>query len=748
MQQVQHGPPRNARLSALTTIVLTLLVPLSACVTPSPRAEDGARKKRLTYDDVYGPGAVNFSGEYARGLRWTDYSRLARRDGTEDPVTGEDAGPADNNDALIAALVDEADIPDFAARRVARRPLARSEDSDVVLLEHDNTLYAWNRVPQTLVQAADADETREEITLSPDGATIAFVRANDIFTIDIATGEEIRCTHDGSPTLLNGKLDWVYQEELYGRGRWRAYWWSPDGTHIAYLQLDQTGVNEHTLVDHTETHPRVETMFYPKAGDTNPAVRLGVVPTAGGETDWIDLSRYVESEPLIVGLQWSPDGRLWYCVQDREVTWLDLNVVSPGDSAPRTVFREQTGAWVTHHGMPHWLDDGSFLWRSSRDGWPHLYRYDEQGNLLNRLTMGEWEVRRLHGVDETAGWVYFDGTRDSPIESNAYRVPLAGGAIERLTEPGFWHRVQFDPNWQYFIDTFSAIDVPPRVCLRQVDGTLVRTISANDATAMDEYVLSEPEVLRIPTPRGHQLNGVLVAPPAMQRNAVYPVIVFTYAGPHSPTVRNHWQGRSYAQKQYLAQQGYLVWTCDPYSASGEGQISAWHAYQRLGVTELEDLEDSVRWLAEHRQADLDRVGIVGSSYGGYIAAYALTHGDVFDAGIMESGLADWRNYDSIYTERYMRTPANNPDGYQQSSVLEAAHNLHGHLLIGHGALDDNVHVQNALQLAQKLQEAGKSFELMIYPEAGHGLWGEHWRKLQYNFWRRNLKPGPVRRPAP
>ena len=258
--------------------------------------------------------------------------------------------------------------------------------------------------------------------------------------------------------------------------------------------------------------------------------------------------------------------------------------------------------------------------------------------------------------------------------------------------------------------------------LRRVTGETVRVLSANDVPALRRYRLSRPELLRIPTPDGYELNALIVRPLDRLPWQKHPVYTLVYGGPHAPSVHNRWP-HDLAFQQWLAQRGYIVFVCDPHSASGESAASAWRAYQQLGVTELADLETALRWLAEHEHADLDRTAIFGHSYGGYVAAYALTHGSLFKAGIAVAGLADWRNYDSIYTERYMRTPQNNPDGYERSSVAAAAKHLHGRLLILHGMQDDNVHVQNGLQLMHALQQANQPFDVMLYPGDDHGVHG-------------------------
>lgn len=739
-------PERPLNLLLLKATAVTLVALGGGCATPThaPAELALAGRKPLTFEAVYGSGRIDFNGHYARGLGWSHDGRHIHQRvfGTRqkiDPVSG-DAEPLYDVGEMRNVLAAHEDFDSSAAGRLARDPTLFNQDRSRALLDHDNRLYLYDFDAQTVVRITAEPQARRLLTFSPDESRVAYVSDNNLFAVDTAGGAVRQLTNDGSDTILNGVLDWVYQEEIYGRGDWRAYWWSGDGDFIAYLRLDETDVPVHTIVDHMPTRPAIDRTHYPKAGDPNPLVGLGIVRPDGGQTVWVDLHAYEGIDLLIVGVDWSPDGQVVYCVQDREARWLHLNEADPQTGESRNLLHETTPAWTDHFGMPLWLDDGSFLWRSARDGWRHLYHYDREGQLASRLTEGEWEVRRLNGYDPNSGYVYFSGTRDSHTEEHAYRVPLAGGAVERLTEPGHTHAADFDPRFRYFIDTFSNLTTPTQVHLRGTDGGLVRVISENEIPALEEYELSTPEIVRVPTSHGHELNAIIIRPPNMQPGRKYPVMTITYAGPHAPSVHNRWAGRHYASQQLLASMGYIVWICDPYSASGEGEISAWHAYKRLGITELEDLEDSIRWLAENEQADLDRVGIYGSSYGGYMAAFALTHGTLFDLGIAESALVDWRNYDTIYTERYMQTPANNPEGYQLSSVTEAAHRLHGRLLIAHGALDDNVHVQNALQLADKLQEAGKEFELMIYPQDGHGIYhnGEHYRRLRYEFIRKNL----------
>lgn len=732
-------------LAQVRLIPLILVPALAGCVMPD-------RREPLTYDAIYGPSHADFEGSYAKDVKWTPDGQflLERRDGVlyrVDPAGGE-ATPAYDHEALRVALEGDDDFDAEAAKSLARHPTVMDDPYSVALLAHHDRLYVYHFADGTLKRLTDEEAERRELTLSPDATRAAFVCDHDLYSIDLATGAQTRVTHDGSETILNGVLDWVYQEEVYGRGKWRAYWWSEDGAALAYVQLDDADVPVYPLLDYLPQRAEIKEQRYPQPGDPNPRARLGVVRAQGGETQWIDLAAYGDADILLCGVQWAPDGALLYCVMNREGTWLDLNEADPETGTSRRLLRETTAAWIDHHGMPHWLDDGSFLWLSERTGWKHIYHYTGDGRLLRRITAGDWEARKLHGVDEAAGWVYFSGTCDSSTEVHVYRVPLATGrgsgraadGIERLTEPGYTHRAAFDPDCRYFIDTFSSVTTPTKVALRRSDGSLVRVISPNEVHALAKYRFITPEFLRIPTPAGHALNGRIIRPPRWNPFRRRPVVLFTYGGPHGPSVHNRWSGKHGMFEQLLAQEGYLVWTVDPCSASGEGAASAWRCYQRLGVTELADLEASLRWLAAHENADPSRVAITGHSYGGFMVAYAMTHSTLFKVGIAAAAVTDWRNYDSVYTERFMRTPENNPQGYETSSAVSAAANLHGHLLLVHGGRDDNVHVQNAVQLIDALLDAGRDFDAVIYPDAGHGLrrYPRHWNRLRYEYIKEKL----------
>jgi dipeptidyl-peptidase-4 len=577
-------------------------------------------------------------------------------------------------------------------------------------------------------------------TFSPDGKRVAFVRNFNLFVFDMEAQSERQLTKDGNGILSNGKADWVYYEELFHR-KYKAFWWSPDSKHIAFLQFDDSKVAKYTLLPPTERVQTPEVATYPKAGAANPTVKVGIAAANGQALNWVDLGDYPDPSPLVPRADWLADGKTVYLyVQDRAQTWLDVCTVPVAGGKPAKLFRETTKAWVEDLGPLTLLKDGSFLFISERSGYRHLYHYAGDGNLKGPVTSGDWEMRKLERVDEAGGWVYFSGTRDGWLGSNGYRVKLDGSGLERLTKKAGTHNLNVSPAGKYFVDSWSNYDTPPQLCLCKGDGELVRVIDAGADNPLKDYQVGKHEFVKIKMPDGFTLPATVLLPPDYNANKKYPVWFMTYGGPHAPTIRNAFSQAS-ARDQALAAMGFIIFRFDPRSASAMGAVSTWTAYRQLGVQELKDVEAALTWLTEkYPAADGKRIGMSGHSYGGYLTAYCLTHSKMFAAGIAGSPVTDWHNYDSIYTERYMSTPQDNPKGYEVSSVVKGAKNLQGRLMLVHGMMDDNVHVQNTMQLVDALQKADKDFELMIYPKARHGLPGASYQRLQVEFMKRVLQP--------
>ncbi|MBA3357535.1 MAG: S9 family peptidase [Pyrinomonadaceae bacterium] len=713
-----------------------------------------AQDKLLTLDDIFDPvKKVNFNGT-TPDIRWL-------KDGTHYLLANDPSTPnvprLQKVNALTGAATSFHDSTKMEAAFAAlgglsaqdAKQLANRDSYDfnrnetAVLINFANDLFYYELGSNKAIRVTNSAEEEVGETFSPNDRMIGFVRNNNMYVFDLATQQERRLTTDGSPKIFNGRLDWVYQEELYGRGNFEAYWWSPDSTMLAYLRLDENPVHEFTVVDHIPYRQNVEVTPYPKAGDPNPIVQLGVINAAGGASRWMDTYKYHPADFLIVRVSWTPDSKkVVYQAQNREQTYLDLNFADANDGRSNNVVRETSKAWVEVIDNPRWLKDGSFLWQSERNGWRHLYHYAPDGKLVRQVTDGKWEVRSLEGVDEEKGLVFVTSTEHSDIAPQPYRIKLDGTGLIRLATTDGTHRMVLSPANNHFVDYRSDLNTPTQTRLYDIEGKLVRVIEENKVEALKQYKLGKPELLQVKTRDGFVMEAMMLKPPDFDPKKKYPVMSFTYGGPHAPQVRNAWGGATAVWYQALAQKGYIIWVCDNRTASGKGEESTWPVYRNFGELELRDIEDGMTWLKSQPYVDGSRTGISGWSYGGFMTSYALTHSKSFKIGIAGGTVSDWRNYDTIYTERYMGTPQNNPEGYKKSSPVHAAKDLRGKLLLVHGAMDDNVHMQNTMQFVYELQKAGKQFELMVYPKSRHGvtdpLLVKHMRTMMTDFIVANL----------
>ncbi|MCS6884763.1 MAG: S9 family peptidase [Acidobacteriota bacterium] len=708
-----------------------------------------AQSKLLSVDEIYDPQKrVNFAGKFVQ-VDWLDdvsfLKRTFERGRQELVKVNAETGLSElfYDSSLLQKGLVAVGMTAEAAREIADSGRFTFNPTYTAgLINYENDLYycEFARGSVSRLTFTAAPETNE--TFSPNGEFVAFVRDNNLYVAEVKTQRERALTTNGSSVLLNGRLDWIYEEEVYGRGITRAYWWSPDSTRIAFLTLDEREVPTFTVVDEIPSGQVVEVTHYPKVGDPNPKATLNIVTTIGGAVKAVDLSAYRGSEYLIVRVGWTPDSRnVVYEIQNREQSWLDLNLADAVTGSSHRLFREESTAWVDVIGLPCWLDDGTFLWVSDRTGWRHVYRYTKDGKLLTTVTSGDWDVRELLGC-ATDNWVYFTASEHSKISDDIYRVKLDGSSLTRLSKHEGHHKASFNPAMSMYIDAWSTVSSPPKLQLCSADGRVIRSVEDNPVSVLSEYRLGKVEFLQVKARDGFLLEAMMIQPPDFDKKKRYPVLVHVYAGPGAQKVRNAWAGSDYLWHQMLAQKGYLIWICDNRSASAKGIRSAHPIYRNLGELELRDIEDSLTWLKSQSYVDSDRIGIWGWSYGGYMAAYALTHSKSFRLGISGAPVTDWRSYDSIYTERYMGLLRDNLEGYKKSSVVEAAANLHGKLLLIHGLIDDNVHLQNTIQLIDALQRAGKQFRLMLYPQSRHGVTHpqrvKHMRQMMTEFILENL----------
>lgn len=626
---------------------------------------------------------------------------------------------------------------DWQNRHVNAESLEWSPSGRQLLLAVRGDLFWFSLESGSWEQLTATPEAEADPKLSPDGTRVAFRRGHDLYTLDIANRELARLTDDGSATLLNGELDWVYPEEL---DLSTAYWWSPDSKHVAYMQFDIA--HEFVYPQASLTGPRAvaEPERYPQAGTPNPDVRVGVVAAKGGATRWMDLG-----EPrgfLIARVYWTPDStRLAIERLNRIQNHLDLFLADAGSAEAHPILTETDPYWININDLFSFVGKDEFLWGSERDGFRHLYLYSLQGQQRKRLTEGEWEVTELAGVDESQQKVYFVSTESSPLDRQLYSVKLNGKDRTRISrEPGT-HEISMSPNAQYYLDNFSSTTEPPRSDVHSISGDRWSEFRTAKGAEAGEYALQPVEVVQLKAQEGKLFYGSIIKPANFRAGEKYPAIVMVYGGPGVQEVVNSWQGATW--DQVLAAHGFVVWHLDNRGSSGRGHAFEIPLYRRFGKAELADQLEGVRYLLAQGFVDPAHVGIYGWSYGGFMTLYSLLNApEVFRAGIAGAPVTNWRNYDTIYTERYLGLPAENPEGYRASSPLEYAAKLRAKLLIVHNMEDDNVLFQNTVQMAAALEQAGKLFDVAIYSGKSHAVTGPVRKQLLEtltDFFEKNLK---------
>ncbi len=580
---------------------------------------------------------------------------------------------------------------------------------------------------------------------SPDFTKLLYVKKNNLWVFDLAAKKEEPLTFDEEETLLNGKTDWVYPEEL---GQREAFWWSPDGRKIAFLQFDEREVYGFPIVHDLapDRRPAFESTLelerYPKAGRPNPTVRMFVIDLETRKT--VAMKTESSGDVYLTRVAWRNDGsEIFFQRLNRRQNRLELLAADPVEGAVRTILVEEESCFINlHDDFRQLADNKRFTWSSERTGWKHLYLYDYAGKLLATLTRGEWEATGIALIDEKAGWVYFTVADNVGMDTHFGRVRLDGSRLTRLTpEPGT-HRASIDPAGRFFLDSWSSLTVPPTVNLRRDDGTLIRTEASSNVDEIKSLGLREPEFIKLKAADGKtDVYGILFKPADFDPAGKYPLYVQVYGG---PSHRNSNAYQTAGPKAQLAQLGYLVWELDGRGTTRRGKTHLTATYLKFGQVDVDDQAAAVTQLCARPYIDGARVGITGGSYGGYMTCISiLRYPEVYAAGVAVSSVTDWRSYDSIYTERYMRTPESNRDGYDRGSALTYAKSLKGKLLLVHGTIDDNVHPENTLHLVDALQREGKSFDLMFYPEHRHGITGynaAHLGKLRLEFFLRSLKP--------
>ena len=595
-----------------------------------------------------------------------------------------------------------------------------------------------------LMRVTDTDGSEKDPAFSPTGRRISFTRDNDLYTVDLGTHRypETALTTTGCDTVLNGILDWVYMEELFTRGDVRAHWWSPDGERLAFLEIREAPVPIYPIVDQLPVHPTTTLQRYPKAGDPNPIVRVGIVAAAGGPVVWADVD--TRDDSYIARVYWTGDGRAVAIeklnrAQDR---W---TVLFADATTGRTdvIMEETSPTWVNVSYVRHYYTSKRrFIMGSERDGHHHLYAFNMDGAPIRALTRGDWEVFELDGVDEKKGRVYFVANESSVLERHLYRVDGNGKNFKRITTEEGTHDVTMSPDSKYFVDRYSSHVRPTRLSVFNNDGKRLFDIADQMSPALAAMRFPAPEFFTIEDGE-RTFHCRLWKPLDFDATKKHPAIVYVYGGPHSQVVRKAW-ARHDLWHAYMASQGYLVFSIDNRGSAGRGKAWEEPLLKQLGAIELEDQLIGVDYLRSQPYVDADRIGIWGWSYGGTMTLNAMFKAsDVFRAGASVAPVTDWRLYDTIYTERYMKRPEDNENGYTEAAPLTHVEKLDDPLLLMHGDADDNVHVQNSIALVRKLIDAGKDFDFMVYPQKEHGITGAanqtHLYRKMTAFFDRHLK---------
>jgi dipeptidyl-peptidase-4 len=726
---------------------------LLACCAASTLGQTSARK--LSLDWIFGQEGRAVAS--VPPTAWLDDGSLVLLDNRRPPAerTFERWDPASGQRLPIVdaarALADLRRVAEGTSADVLPWPIAfdGSGGQALYIFKGDVFVLELNKAHFRRLTSSPALET--SASFSPNGRRVAYVRTNNLYYFDLDQDRETQLTRDATETLLNGTLSWVYWEEVFGR-RDIGYWWSPDSSAIAFLQSDESEVDLTYFVDFVPFSPRVIRQRYARAGRANPKVRLGIKELGSNLTTWIQ----IDDKPFeyIVRAKWLPDGRrLSLETMPRLQTELSLYFADRQTGKATHVLTETDPGWVNMADDLYFFNDGQhFLWPSERDGYMHLYRYRMDGTLENQVTKGPWSLasaggiafwvrQALVGVDEKNDWIYFTALEESSIERHLYRVRVDGTGFTQLSkEPGA-HRISMSPDARYFLDRYSDVRTLPALRLHASNGEIVQTVAGARPQLLASFDVQYPELTTIPAGDGFPMPAEILKPKSFRAGRKYPVVMFVYGGASAPQVINAWQGDT-LWNQLLLDAGYVVVKVDNRSATGMSKKLENTVVKHLGESETPDLVSAARWLKKQSWVDRTRVGVWGWSYGGFMTLNLMTRSLEFKAGISVAPVVDWRYYDTKWTEGAMRTPQENPEGYERSSLIPLAKNLQGRLLIVYGTYDDNVHPYNETAFIDALITAGKKFDMMAYPMRKHGIEDEaatrHLYQLMLDFWKANL----------
>lgn len=622
-------------------------------------------------------------------------------------------------------------LNDYTFSRDERKLLIETKKTRIYRRSYTTVPYVFDLATKKLSSITDVPVLHP--TFSPDGEKVAYVKENNLYYKDLTTGKEIQITSDGKKNhIINGSCDWVYEEEFSFT---KAFQWSPNSDQIAYYRFNESRVPLYTLPFYSDTsnYPTLYTYKYPKAGEPNSIVTIHLYNLRSGEKQNMDIGE--NTDQYIPRIKWTHDNQT-LCIYrlNRLQNKLELLLGDVRTGNSRVIYTDSAKWYISESLFDElfFLKDGKhFIIVNESDGWQHAYLYNMEGKRLAKLTQGKWSIDEVAGIDQKNKLFYFTAAYPDPMSRQLFKVRFDGSRLKQITEKPGWHDITFNADNTFYLDEYSSLNTPPVYSIHNEEGRLIRKLEDNSALRerMAAYALSKGLFLKIPNAAGVELNAMMLYPPDFDSTKTYPVLFMNYGGPGSQTVVNRWGGFNFWQ-QMLAERGYIIISVDNTGTGFRGvRFKKKETYLNLGWQEIHDQMDAAQWLIDHYSyVDPSRIGHWGWSFGGLMSCLAITVGaDIFHTAIAVAPVTNWRYYDNIYTERFMRTPQENPEGYEKTSPITYARRLKGPFLLVHGTADDNVHFQNSMMLSEALIQANKQFQQAYYPNKNHSIYGGNTR---------------------
>ncbi|MFA5064899.1 MAG: S9 family peptidase [Dehalococcoidia bacterium] len=726
--------------------IAVLIITVLSSVTFAACADKTTQVNKLSVDLIYGSAAL--WGKTITGVQWMP---------DDNGFTYYELDPSNNQSYIWyynlkklekISLLDNQKITEFdtqlAGAQLNLDSYILSPTGDELLLSSDTDLFLYDIKTSKFKQLTRDQAAETAPQFSPDGTEIAFLKDYNIYDIDIVSGSVVQLTTQGTQDLLVGQADWVYGEEFSID---TGFIWSPDGRHIAYYQMDQSAVPIFPIIDFIPPDNVVQNTHYPRAGENNSIVKIGIVSVKDFSTVWMDIGS--NTDIYIPRIKWMPDsGSLAIQRLNRLQDKLELLSADIQTGKTRIILTEQNASgWIDIYDDLTFIQGGKqFIWSSNRSGYKHLYLYNIDGIQVQQLTSGKWEVDDLVGIDEENELAYFRSTEKASWERHLYSVDLTGSGLRQITQGDGWHTISMPADCSCYLDFFCTYIQPNKVSLYSAEGMPIDVVEPNDVAELQNLDLVKPEFLTFVSDEGVELPAFMIKPPDFNPAKKYPVLMYTYGGPAIQVVCDQWEDDARKRNlwhEMMAQEGYIIFTLDNRDTIGRGRDFEQAVYRQWGTLDIQDKIAGVEYLQKLPYVDSSRIGIWGWSHGGYLTCMCmLKAADYFTTGIAVAPPTDWLNYDTIYTERYMGLPQENQEGYETSSALNYADGLKGKLLIIHGTADDNVHMSNTMQMIYAFENGRQPFDLMIYPRKKHHMDGQdtkvHLFNLMTDYIKRNL----------